>query len=677
MALKEHITLQAEDTEISIKNITSAQPLHLYKCSDTQSIYIGLRNNTTALLMTKDNIGQGNITIGGNTSTLQQILDDLTDYTSHYITQYDIVIGDANGNPTTVSGFKYQNGELYLNSPSKNNSGDRIVVYNNSSKKLQYRELSSLGIYSNWKLQANVGATENINSGDTVSFNDGTYLDASRSSRDITYDLKASVVTDIGKGVTAHGWGNNYISNVGLSGTNLTFTGQGSAFNSSVDLSGIIQGVSAPNTEIIYGTGASYTSSNKFRLNGSGVLELESGGTGMIGIGFGANPNDIHSISIGYNSEAKQDRSVAVGGVSVSDGIRAVALGFNAKATNNYSIALGGGVDATGAASTSIGYNSTASNTYTTAIGYNSKAAHHSSSAFGQLAETTANNQIMLGHTSATVVAPNTATIGTDDLNGFGFYVDKESGFNQKVTFKSVANDNTITKIAGLNSSDELVYRDVSTIGGSPTITENQIGYGDSNNELTSDNGFYRIEDSSATHIAPRGGVRVVDSGTQVRTSIFYNGGGYTSQGGFATFSLATVMTGQTAPLDIGSILESVAQNEDPRKPTYKAMYHINMISSRVSADGNSRSIEEYNFTAALTMVGGTPSWSILGASGGSPVVHYENPPGSYATHNIGAALGGTALLITLVNFSKTPPFSTTMCSLTFKVSQIYYDYVV
>ncbi|ASN69204.1 putative Hep_Hag family structural protein [uncultured Caudovirales phage] len=146
--------------------------------------------------------------------------------------------------------------------------------------------------------------------------------------------------------------------------------------------------------------------------HGAKVTGLQDG---HVAFGAGATVDAagaIFSGSVAFGLEAKaQTRGTAVGPLADARA-GGTALGWLAQATGGESVAFGIQTEATDTGATAIGRIAKASASQSTAIGRAAIAAHVDSTAIGQGAQTTAANQVMLGATGATVVAPNKHQIG-------------------------------------------------------------------------------------------------------------------------------------------------------------------------------------------------------------------------------------------------------------------------
>ncbi|MGW6658846.1 hypothetical protein [Rhodococcus sp. NPDC055024] len=97
----------------------------------------------------------------------------------------------------------------------------------------------------------------------------------------------------------------------------------------------------------------------------------------------------------------------------VVTGLSAGAPPSGPTASGNEIVAIGHAASATNYAATAVGSSTVASGQVSTAVGTGAKATHVNSTAVGMYATTTANDQVMLGRTTQTVVAPNKFQIGS------------------------------------------------------------------------------------------------------------------------------------------------------------------------------------------------------------------------------------------------------------------------
>ena len=132
-----------------------------------------------------------------------------------------------------------------------------------------------------------------------------------------------------------------------------------------------------------------------------------------------ASASSLHSIAIGAGATVDTNYGIAIGGSNVTgnsgiaigrtarcEAAQCTSVGFDADALGSQSSAFGRYVQATGSSSTAIGTHTEATQSYSTALGAYADAKHSSSTAVGYNATTTASNQIMLGNSSANIVAP-------------------------------------------------------------------------------------------------------------------------------------------------------------------------------------------------------------------------------------------------------------------------------
>ncbi|AEQ21014.1 Hep_Hag family structural protein [Rhodococcus phage E3] len=116
--------------------------------------------------------------------------------------------------------------------------------------------------------------------------------------------------------------------------------------------------------------------------------------------------------------------SIAMGhGAKVNVGTRSVVIGYEASASNGLTVA--------------IGHQASASSNQTTALGDSAKAFHQYSTAIGVGATTTGENQLMLGRSSTTVVAPNKLQVGPDGPMAATFFTRTNGGGKLEVVAKS------------------------------------------------------------------------------------------------------------------------------------------------------------------------------------------------------------------------------------------------
>lgn len=127
--------------------------------------------------------------------------------------------------------------------------------------------------------------------------------------------------------------------------------------------------------------------------------------TGATAFGSTAVANGDHATAVGYTASASQQGALAVGYDASSSGLQATAIGGIAQAFGDDSLALGYGASASGEAAVALGASSSASGASSLALGTGATAVHSHAVAVGPGVATTADNQIMLGDTTHTVLA--------------------------------------------------------------------------------------------------------------------------------------------------------------------------------------------------------------------------------------------------------------------------------
>ena len=209
-----------------------------------------------------------------------------------------------------------------------------------------------------------------------------------------------------------------------------------------------------------------------------------------------ASASSLHSIAIGAGATVDTNYGIAIGGSNVTgnsgiaigrtarcEAAQCTSVGFDADALGSQSSAFGRYVQATGSSSTAIGTHTEATQSYSTALGAYADAKHSSSTAVGFNATTTASNQIMLGNSSANIVAPNLGG------NGAGIV--------------SVDNDGQLSWSAD-NSSGDVDFTTISasgntTVGGDLAVTGAVKSGGKNLIKRTSDGAIHIGENSLVT----------------------------------------------------------------------------------------------------------------------------------------------------------------------------------
>ena len=147
-------------------------------------------------------------------------------------------------------------GDLYLSGITSSTSLTKVLLYDESSKKIHYGDIDTGDVYGNWKINVNSDSYLDVISGYELTLQEDGATSITRVDGTITISS-----TDT----------NNYISNVGLIGNNLSFTGVGSAFNNNIDLSQYVNtnySLSIPDTTTTIRLSGSDSSSSDIELSG-------------------------------------------------------------------------------------------------------------------------------------------------------------------------------------------------------------------------------------------------------------------------------------------------------------------------------------------------------------------------------------------------------------------------
>ena len=200
-----------------------------------------------------------------------------------------------------------------------------------------------------------------------------------------------------------------------------------------------------PDSSVAFGTGQSITDDNNIVAIGTGAQTQDAwatavgsgaiaGAQGSVALGRAATASGHQSIAIGgsetdrtiarggnniaIGSEAQtsnNDHAVAIGSIARAQGASTIAIGEGANASNSSSVAIGDGAEASGLGSTAIGDGAVAKARASTAIGDGAKVDnlnHWNSTAIGAGAQTTNNNQIVIGRPEDTVYIPGRLVVG-------------------------------------------------------------------------------------------------------------------------------------------------------------------------------------------------------------------------------------------------------------------------
>jgi hypothetical protein len=136
-----------------------------------------------------------------------------------------------------------------------------------------------------------------------------------------------------------------------------------------------------------------------------GFQASASGSTQASAFGYQAQANADRATSVGYSAIANTVRSTAVGDSAVATGYGSVALGnlSNVGGSAQFGVAIGYQANATGQNSGAIGFQTIANQANALAVGTNAVADNAQSTAIGYQANTSKNNQVMLGGAGSSV----------------------------------------------------------------------------------------------------------------------------------------------------------------------------------------------------------------------------------------------------------------------------------
>ncbi|WP_131826216.1 ESPR-type extended signal peptide-containing protein, partial [Rodentibacter pneumotropicus] len=169
------------------------------------------------------------------------------------------------------------------------------------------------------------------------------------------------------------------------------------------------------------------------KVGNSGQDENARGG---IALGYNATTLGKRGISIGANSQTKQESATVLGSWSSADGIGASAFSANTTANGEGATAVGFKSNATNAGTTAVGTSSLANGETATAVGGNSNATGKGAVALG--ANTTTNGA---GSTAVGFLSKSTATggtaIGTNTTAGTGVAIGQNASASNGRTDKA------------------------------------------------------------------------------------------------------------------------------------------------------------------------------------------------------------------------------------------------
>lgn len=201
-------------------------------------------------------------------------------------------------------------------------------------------------------------------------------------------------------------------------------------------------------------------------------------------MGKDSKANAQYAVAIGRDAEAGNSSSVAIGYDAEAIGINSIAIG-DVVASNTSAIALGNLTSASGSHSVAIGATSVASAVETTAIGNNAKAEHARSTAIGHDAISSDTDQIVLGISSTTVVAPGPVSItGATSMSGLatltgGLSVSNNLNSNPELSVTGVLSvtgdvsvSNAATISGALTATGGLTSSSTTTVTGAMTASD-------------------------------------------------------------------------------------------------------------------------------------------------------------------------------------------------------------
>ncbi|OOF61161.1 ESPR-type extended signal peptide-containing protein, partial [Rodentibacter pneumotropicus] len=159
------------------------------------------------------------------------------------------------------------------------------------------------------------------------------------------------------------------------------------------------------------------------KVGNSGKDENARGG---IALGYNATTLGKRGISIGANSQTKQESATVLGSWSSADGIGASAFSANTTANGEGATAVGFKSNATNAGTTAVGTSSLANGETATAVGGNSNATGKGAVALGANTTTSGEGSTAIGFLSKSTAAGGTA-IGMNTTVGTGVAIGRNA----------------------------------------------------------------------------------------------------------------------------------------------------------------------------------------------------------------------------------------------------------
>ena len=188
------------------------------------------------------------------------------------------------------------------------------------------------------------------------------------------------------------------------------------------------------------------------RINGGGLnavvvgYDAEATNNSTTALGAGAKANGWRSVAVGNEAKALETGSTAIGDHAKASGGTSTAVGVSTFATGTSATAIGHSNDATGDYSFAAGYRSTSSGNSATALGFKAKASGASSIAFGVDVESSGNSSMAAGYEAKSIGASSAAlgykaeSAGNSALAS-GYEANASGDYSSALGYKAAASD--------------------------------------------------------------------------------------------------------------------------------------------------------------------------------------------------------------------------------------------
>ena len=195
---------------------------------------------------------------------------------------------------------------------------------------------------------------------------------------------------------------NTFIGNAGFgaitSASNTTSVGANN---------GIALTTGSNNTFLGKDTGLTLSTGSNNIFIGSGADTTLNTASQSTALGYLSSVGGNNATALGHGTNASANNSTAIGHNAASSGVQSIAIGYNVVSNSTGSVSMGASSVAGGASAIAIGASSIANGDNSTAIGASATCGTFTkSTAIGKDATATANNQVVLGTSSESVIIP-------------------------------------------------------------------------------------------------------------------------------------------------------------------------------------------------------------------------------------------------------------------------------